>query len=245
MQDQLQSYVWGQFQRYVRRYQTQTNAGVAALHTLSERDAWHLFETHTAVGRGRAGKRYKDWMSLRARGHQASRSDGWRSAASVLARDVVREHLRREYSSQRMEPRREDEASASPAHAACPCPAEAMDVRDQHRAAGELAERLFGELSARVRLVLFARTLGLPASDARVRAATQASRSVLYEALRDAMERIADVCRARYPGEADVHLIALGMQVHEHLHAAVSAWGERDAAARALRGAAQEEEVVV
>lgn len=60
------------------------------------KDPWHLFETHVHVRATRRGKRYKDWLFARTELSDDPALDVIQGGASLIMRDVVREHLRHE-----------------------------------------------------------------------------------------------------------------------------------------------------
>lgn len=252
VQAELRTYIWNQFRRYVLRFETRTQAGPAAvLDALGPRDAWHLFETHAAVGRDRAAKRYKDWMARFEPLHDRTPADGWQHAASLLMRDVVREHLRREYSPHRTLDAGQ-EAALPAAACADPCapidalePRTATDARAYAEVAAILAQALFDDLSDRARSVLLARVHGvLPSSEA-LRRHLGVGRSALYDTLRGVMSGIADACREAYPGEPDESLYCLATHVYDALAARCRAWGVESvpgaAVVAALRGVCAEQ----
>lgn len=96
VQSELCGFAAVHFARYVRRYVYRTNVRPEGV-CVPEKDAWHLFEAHLAVRSGRRGKRYKDWLFDRTGGCRPGSVDTVAGGAALLMRDVVREHLRREY----------------------------------------------------------------------------------------------------------------------------------------------------
>ncbi len=152
-------------------------------------EAWHLFESHLEIKHTRQGKRYKDWLFARvplAGGPVEAALEG---GATLIIRDVVREHVRREWHGRRQAslhspiPGREDDGltmqdllpAADDTH-------DALARREYRLLAARLADEWFERLPLRVRVAVCAKSLGQALSEPRVVAAAGCGKSVLIEA---------------------------------------------------------------
>jgi len=159
-------------------------------HQIDAADAWHLFESFLEIRSTRAGKRYKDWLFARLARAVGNPLGTLEAGATLIMRDVVREHVRREYHA-----RREcslnaplSNADGQPLTLEILLPATDDPVADvARREYAALADTLAGEtcqsLRPRTRVAILARLLGLSLADPVVEEAAGCRKSALNEEL--------------------------------------------------------------
>lgn len=159
--------------------------------SIAAADAWHLFETHLAVGGNRDGKRYKDWLFARAGLSNDPLVDVIQGGATLLMRDVVREFLRREHSPASMislarplvgyEDRSLTLEDLLPGSVDPSCD---VERRELERLSEELADRFCHDATCRERVAVLAKAEGLSLAHPEVEAAAGCGKSALNESYR-------------------------------------------------------------
>ncbi len=224
----LRAFVDRHFRRYVNAYASRTAVRIPAALYLSPADAWHRFETWLCLRATRQGKTYKQWLLAHAADAETLHLE---RAATLLVRDVVREHLRREVSPVFM--RSLDEPAGSPdgttavsLHELIPdrTPAPTVDIMDVEAE----ADAAFGCLSRRQRVALLARELGLALSQPAVLAAAECGKSMLCVAYESALQAVAAFVRSRFPGEPRPSQADLAVRLFEVLRSRVVSWGKSE-----------------
>lgn len=170
--------------------------------------AWHLFETYCQAGPGRKGKAYKKWLFARTQGYKGS---DWleriEAGASLLMRDVVRDHVRREQAGRFMKsfqtPVGDTGCTLEELLPAEECaPMDLLTRREWESLARPLATFWFNELDRRERLLVLAREYGLSFAHPLLEKNTGTAKTFLYDVYRRVVERMADHLRENYPDES-------------------------------------------
>ena len=216
----LQDFAGSRFRTYARRCAGMTSAGRhnGRAPAVEAREAWHLFETRLVTSTTAAGKRYKDWLFARTECSADHPLDVIQGGASLIMRDVVREHLRREYSPANSvstsEPLWAGEGAVLTIEDLLPGgwdpAAEAAD-RECGRLARERAAGEFSDAARRERVGLAARSLGLSLAHPAVERAAGCRKSVLSAALRALVERVAARVRADFGTDDPRTLLTLSL----------------------------------
>lgn len=227
----LRSFAGARCQNFARKCRETGRADGAAPPLLAAADAWHLLETHLVVKTDAAGKRYKDWLFARVAGRAGQAAlDAIQGGATLIMRDVVREHLRREYS-----PREFTSLNAPLSDGDVPLtledilpggadPADEAGQREIERLAGEHASGFFREMSRRERVALLARELGLSLAHPAVARAAGCGKSMLCAAFRESVTRVAARLLADYGREDLPGVRVLTVRVLDRLTKAVLDW---------------------
>lgn len=189
--DHLQRFAHHRFLRCVERLRGGRWSGVVGRlqQDIQPSEAWHLFESHLEIRNTRGGKRYKDWLFARLAGSEDAPQAVLEGGASLIIRDVVREHLRREWQagghlSLEAPVRYGDDGEGPTLRDLLPATEDALGVvarREYTALAAALAERTFDALPLRTRVSVLAKTLELNLHDPRVLTAAQCGKSVLNE----------------------------------------------------------------
>jgi hypothetical protein len=233
----LPGFAQARYAHFAHAYATTTNVEHVPALIPTAAEAWHRFETHFRLSNGPGGKSYKDWLFARVQQHSGSPQESVEAGASLLIRDVVREHLRREFSSRWIV-----SASAKPDPAGFGdgspsleelLPDEADTEREvQNRDLDELARAgagaAFARLDARERIALLAHEVGMSLAHPEATRAAGCGRSVLNTAFHSALMRIADGIRRQFPNEGRTVQACLACRVYEHMRRMVLAWGRSE-----------------
>lgn len=190
---------------------------------------WHLLETYSRVSSTREGKRYKDWLFARA----DLQADRWlesiESGASLLMREVVRHYLREESAPAFMVSlnKKIDRDIQSVSGTAGPSledllpgqidPLDDIEAREWNDLARSLAGSVILSMSLIEKVAVWARAQGVPLSDPRVIKLAACSRSQLYAAYGECVERIARTLKREHPDEEAARLIQGARLVLDHL----------------------------
>lgn len=231
----LQAFGRSRFYRYAAAYAHTTNVPEAHVLTPSPAEAWHLFESWTQLRNTRSGKAYKAWLMARPAAAGEAAIESIESGASLLMRDVVREHLRREFPSAVMasvipaDPGGDysaltlDQLLPSPED-----PRERLVARDLQRIASTQAGPAFAALTARERTVLLARELNLSLAHPLVTAATGCGKSALFKLYPAALAKIADRARLACPEEPPPILGRLAILIFDAVRHELFLWGHAE-----------------
>ncbi len=207
------------FATYCRRYASTTGDSQPLNKDFvsPEQDAaWHLLETHCHVGRNRAGKSYKNWLFARAVG-AANWSAAIEAGATLLMRDVVRGHLRREHSARFM-------CSLDAAHDADASgqawslaelipdstdPLSGIEEREMQELAINLAHQQCAHLSALERVVLVASAHKIPFNHIGLQHCCGRKKSTLATTYQHVLKELAARIRTVYPEQSAALCVAM------------------------------------
>jgi hypothetical protein len=213
----LRRFAARRFRGFVERYLTRTNLRHASDLTLSDSDAWHLFESHSAAASTRGGKRYKHWLLARCKGSDESRRATAESGATLLIRTVVREFLHGEVSPRMTQsidaplPGFEDgPLTVAELLPAGDDPAEETHLRECARLAARHADTLFRAMTDQTRVALVSKALGISMAHRRVVKAARCRKTALYEAYQRFEHALAEDMGTAYGTQReDLRTIAL------------------------------------
>ena len=182
-----------------------------------DRDCFHLFETHCCVARGRAGKRYKEWLA--ARGGGASGAAAFESGASLLMRDVVRSFVRRECPSPRQVPADAviDGTDGLTLADLLPADADGASAPPDAARADAIARAVLSGLADAHRAVVLARGCGVPLSDPGLLALLGVGKSRTAALWAEVYRRVAAETRRQVPEGDSRCWLPLALQAAERL----------------------------
>ncbi len=232
-QEALRSFASVRFQGFLRKYVPRVGGGGAEPVT-APRDAWHLFETHAAVGGNRAGKRYKDWLFARAAGGSGDPADSIERGATVLLRDVVREHIRREWSppwAVSLNVAAQEGESGLTLQDLLPGgvdPAADVERREFEAIARGHATAFFSAADRRERVAFLAKRLGLSLAHPAVESAADCRKSTLNETYHVFVRRVAGQIGAEYASEEPAFGRLLAAAVFDELDRLVHLWASSE-----------------
>ena len=230
------SFAQSRFARYLTFYRKATNVGSAQALLPEPFQSWHLFETYLAIRNTREGKAYKQWLFAHAEGAE-DLLKALEAGASLLMRDVVREHLRREYSSRRMVSLNQPIATATGETVTLdellPGPSDGLHPVDQKELAA-LAARESSEICRtmplREKIALLAHGLGLSLADPAVLSAADCRKSVLNTAYHKALVHTATHIRRAFPRESRDVQALLSIEALKVVIKSILTWGKSEKA---------------
>jgi hypothetical protein len=187
-------------------------------------DGWHLLETHACVANNRAGKRYKNWLFERADNQGGDFAAAMEQGATLLLRDVTRQHLRNEYAPAFMtslnKPVGRDESAGLSLEELLPGHVDAFDEIAE-REWRELAARHAGEFLAnmdeRQGLAIWARANGISFSDTAMQKKAKCSSALLHKTYQRLMQQIGATIKKTYPDEPPSALTHLACMIHTRI----------------------------
>lgn len=241
-QHSLQRFAGLRFRTHTRRYAYTTGEGQhGEAPALAPPDAWHLFETHLVAGSTRQGKRYKDWLFARTEGSSDPFLDVIQGGATLIMRDVVREHLRKECLPANtvsiQEPLSHGEGESLTLEdllPGAPDPTDEVAQREWSRLADRHAHRAFTDTTSRERMVLAARMLGISLAHPAVESVTGRRKSVLSTTLRALVERVGERIKVEYPDEEPGALVALCLLTITNVKRRALEWAKSEKACARL-----------
>lgn len=217
------------FRYFMNRLNVHARSSGGALYHPEFSDGWHLLETHARVNKTRSGKLYKTWLFERARQQGGDFTAALESGATLIMRDAVREHLRKECAPPFMtslnRPLTGPSGSTYTLEDLLPDevnPADVVAEREWKDLASRHARELFKELGPREHAVLWARARGIFFHDARLQRKLKCSESLLYKIYQAVLHALGQHLKTHYPGESADALTRLACMTHAHL-AALSA----------------------
>jgi len=233
-QRELHAFAHSRFRVFLRRYASRTNARPLSPPAtgIDPPDAWHLFETHLVVKSTRRGKRYKDWLFARTEHSSDPPLDVVQGGASLIMRDVVREHLRREYSPSSMvslqQPITDTQGTPLTVEDLLPgSPGPDDDILQ--RECEQLAERHAREecesMPPREKVAVLAKTLGLPLTHPAVMELAGCRKSVLSTTYRGVLERLALRLQRVYHEEDGETVLMLTLLTTNEIKREILSWG--------------------
>ena len=199
----LQGFACNRFTRYLQKSRPSAAAPSAA-------DAWHAFESYLALGHNRTAKAWKQWLF--ARGGKKPTRDCVQGGATLVMRDVVREHLRREHAPVWMtsldapvEGQRAPYISPTNSVAdLLPDPVDpliAVDANEQMQLADHLYPMVTQQLPFRDRIALTVHQAGKALYHTSVLTAAGCSKSSICNALHHGMQKLAVLTNNALPKE--------------------------------------------
>jgi hypothetical protein len=222
---QLREFGRLRFDRHLQRYAFRTGHQGPALRVAETANAWHWFETHAQVSATRAGKRYKDWLFLRAEQHPGDWLSLVESGATLMLRDVVREYLRREHAAGFMQSLHRTlharDQSGYTLEELLPDPQEPLATlldRELADAAATLAADFFPSLDAREQIALWVRSRGFSLGDPDVQRWASCGRSVLHDVHARCLARLGAAVKRAHPDEDSACWLQLACRVVEELN---------------------------
>jgi hypothetical protein len=220
----LHAWAYARFSRLLERCAARTKRTAPPAHSVSPRDAWHLFETYLTVPGSAGGKSYKKWLFSRTARSSDHPLDVVQSGASLIMRDVTRRYLRQEQHSWCMDsldrPLTGDGATAPTGRELLACVADPADEaarREFERLAGDHAARLIEGIDKVDRVVLLARHCGRPLSDPEIERLAGRRKSALGRRYRAMVNAVVGELRALYPDDDGQGHLLLGAMTVENL----------------------------
>lgn len=233
----LPGFVHARFGRFLEAYAQTTNAGRSSGVTPCAGEAWHRFETHFRLHDSSGGKSYKQWLFAEMEGRGYAAQESVEAGATLLLRDVVREYLRREYSSRRM-------VSISERRGMGACGGDGLSLEEllpggmdtarevEERDLGELARAesvaAFGRLGRRERIALLAHNAGLSLAHPEALQAAGCGRSALNDAFHSALAGIAVYVQAQHSRDDKSVQAALACLLLAQIRALVFSWAKSE-----------------
>jgi hypothetical protein len=235
---ELQNFAHVRFHRFAAACAHDTNVHDANALTPPAEEAWHCFEAYLQLRNSREGKIYKEWLFKRASVAGAPTLDSIQGGASVLMRDVVREQLRREFSSKWMT------ALDAPISVGIGGSEVTMldllpdsgdtrtDVerREMESIAASDAREFLSAMSHRERVALLARVLGLSLAHQAVTALAGCGKSVLFDVYNNTLQKLARHVRSVHPREDRSTLASLTAMAFDRLKDLILEWKESEKA---------------
>jgi hypothetical protein len=206
---------------YIRRYASRTGHHGEVRHHAGQSSAWHLFETHTCVAQGRAGKRYKDWLFERADAQAGPWLATMESGATLLMRDVVREQLRAEaapaFMTSLQQPVSSGEGNVCTLEHLLPDhlnPLDEIAEREWHELAIRHTDEFFATLDLPQGMTIWARASGIELIDRRLASWSKCSRAALQKIYQRVMHDLGAQLQRAYPDESPAALTRMACMVH-------------------------------
>lgn len=205
------------FATFMKRYAASIGRREEGVRLALDVDGWHLLETHARAATNRAGKRYKDWLFARADAQEGEFVEALEVGATLLMRNVAREHLRAEHAPAFMTSIHRPVGVGGTLEDLLPDhldPHDAMAEREWVELAARHAGVWVDELDARQRLALWARARGIPFSNARLRKRARCTEAVLHKTYQRLMHQLAAMIKKTYPDEPPAALTRLACLIH-------------------------------
>ncbi len=199
---------------------------------LTPNEAWHLFESHLVTHDTREGKSYKLWLKDHARLDRSDPLAGLESGATLLARDVAREYLRREGLRSMTLPLDAPlpgrDGNTLRLADLLPAPEDPYEKLDAARLAGmarEACEPILEQLTRREKVVLLARALQLPLTSPDIAAAAGCGKSVLFTTYQESLQTIASHVRRSFASEDRPTCARLAILALQRVQTTLIQWG--------------------
>lgn len=214
------------FNAYIRRFAAAAGRFESNPLVKETADAWHLLETHAHTGNHRSGKRYKDWMFDRANEQGGDFVSAMEAGASLLMRDVVRLHLRREHAPAFMTSMNKpvgtstDEESAMTLEDLLPGGVRIVDEiadREWNSLAQHHAGEFFARLDKLQAMTIWARSKGISFSDRRLLQWAKSNDTRLHKIYQRAMYDLGKTIKAMYPDEEPAALVHMAVLINTHI----------------------------
>lgn len=216
-QQDLQGFAFNRYTRFLEKCGQPSSAPDAF-------DAWHGFESHLALGHQRTAKAWKEWLF--ARGGKKPTLDCIQGGATLIMRDVVRYHLRREHAPKWMlslhapiGAKSESEHAAKLADL-LPDPSDPLEAIEQHEIT-VCAQKLTDEVSADLTLVeivaLITHQAGKTLNHPAALKLADCSKSSLHNALHQGLYKMAASIKTALPNEIATVRIAVAKHILENI----------------------------
>ena len=200
---------------------------------LTDKDTWHLFETHFQLNETREGKSYKSWLFARVERSTESAEDTLLGGATLIMRDVVREYLRREYLPARVQSL-QSQVGGTDGEIGCledfipgfvdPGSEPAMkELRDM---AEEYAFAYFEQLSFREKAILLAKELSISLANPCVEAVVGCKKTITHSVYRACLITLAGEMRRHHPDDDLSSIRVLTGLVFDELGELAMEWGK-------------------
>jgi hypothetical protein len=239
---ELENFAHVRFRRFAAACAHATNVHDANALTPTAGEALHCFEAYLQLRNSREGKVYKEWLFNRASVAGAPTLDSIQGGASVLMRDVVREQLRREFSSEWM--------TALDAPIGVGIGGSEMTLFDllpdsgdtrtdvERREMESIAASDAGEfltvMGHRERVALLARVLGLSLAHKAVTTLAGCGKSVLFDIYNNTLQKLARHIRSAHPREDRSTLASLTAMAFDRLKELILEWKDSEKACAQL-----------
>ncbi len=236
IQSALQHFAHSRFFRFAAAYCQTTNTHDPNALTPCAAEAWHWFETYLQLRKTREGKVYKEWLFARKVSQDGTTGlDVIQGGATVLMRDVVRERLRREFSSRTFSaldaPINVGGGNQVTLHDLLPETDGMQDAVEQREleSMAELESKAFlASINRRERIAFLAHELGLSLANPTVTTLAGCGKSVLSTAFNGVLHGVAGQIRSRHPMEDKTTLINLTIASFDHLKKDIMKWGKSE-----------------
>jgi hypothetical protein len=237
VRNRLGAFGQSRFRTLADRFRSRTNAGNASevVDRLGPLEAWHLFESHVTVRATREGKRYKDWIFARTEGSADSPLRVIEAGASLIMRDVVRDHLRREFSPRTMVSLDSPVAGSAGESLTLgdllpgsPDPADEAAAKEYTALACRHAEETFRKMTRRERVAMLSKHMGLSLAHNAVEQAAGCRHSILNTTYRRFLEQIGMNMGTRYRDDGGESVLALTMMTLDAIREKAFSWGKSE-----------------
>jgi len=216
-QHDLRGFAFDRFRRHLRKLHPSLSPPPAET-------AWHAFESHLALGHTRPAKAWKEWLF--ARGGTQPTLDCIQGGATLVMRDVVREHLRREYSpgwllslDRPIGSHADSEGATLSLDDLLPDPHDAaapVEQRELQELADSLYPRIGTDLPWREQIAITVHHAGKALSHEAVTQAAQCGKSSLCNALQHGLQRLAQRLKNTVPQESTTtHIELAGLLIEK------------------------------
>ncbi|HMP89233.1 MAG TPA: hypothetical protein PJ991_03480 [Kiritimatiellia bacterium] len=201
------------FYAYMNKVETHSGRGMRRSLLYDVNNAWHLLETHAAIGKTRSGKRYKDWLFDRVGPEVESRIRAIEGGATLLMRDVVRQYLRRERGPAFMTSLETKYTEANASYSLDEWlpgqvnPLNDMAQREWQEIAWHHARDYYSRLESSERIILWARFNGFSLNDERIARWTKTSASLLYKKHLALIDDLGAWIKNKHPDESSAALL--------------------------------------
>lgn len=217
-QHDLRGFAFNRFQQHLQKLRPHVQSPPAP-------DTWHAFETHLLLGQTRSAKAWKNWLFTRA--GTPPTLDCIQGGATLIMRDVVRTHLRREHSPPWMRsldapPRDQPTNTHMSMEELLPDPSDpaaAMETNEIEDLTRRCFDQCISRLSARERLVITVHHAGKALSHTTVTQAAGCSKSSCCNTLHQALQNLASNLNAMLPQELPAFRLKLARRLIENIAA--------------------------
>lgn len=238
----LRTFAESKFAAYLEKYRTGANRCATAALLADAGDCWQLFESHITLGRRGDGKSLKHWIFSRVSASGDPALKIVQGGVKLIIRDVVRSHLAREVA-------RSDWVSLdAPADRSgdsgdicvgdmIAAPAERfsdLESAELSEHAAAIAETIAERIDFDAKIVLLARQLGLPLSNAIVVSVAGKKKSMLSRIWHQTIEDMVVEIEESYSEEDREWRMALSGRVLMALNERIFSWARVEKCCAAL-----------
>jgi hypothetical protein len=220
------------FNKLASTYASTTNVSNIRALAVPPEDAWHYFESGLRLRDSRDGKSYKKWLFARAGIDSEPTLDLIQGGATLLMRNIVCEHLRKEFSNPRsLSLDCSSLKSSQTLHDLLPASLdtlEEVETRELRSIANTDAETIFADLKYAERVALLARELNLPLNHPNVLLVAHRGKTAVAEAYEAVRSRLAEHIRTRHDKEDSETLAQLSILAFTNLKERSILWGKTE-----------------